>query len=59
MLTAIIIPFLLAVISLLLGGLIVGGWVMYRKFVKSEDCTNILKEIILTLHDNKELIKNS
>lgn len=56
MLSAILFAFLLSILAVILATVMIGAWLVYRKFIKSEDCNKILKEIILNYNDNKQKI---
>lgn len=56
MLTTILFAFLFSVLSVLVAGVMIGMWLIYRKFTQSVECYNMLENIIVKIHDNKDKI---
>lgn len=56
MLTTILFAFLFSFLSVLVAGVMIGMWLIYRKFTQSVECYNMLENIIVKIHDNKDKI---
>lgn len=57
MITSILFAFILSVLSVIVAGMIIGLWIIYRRFTQSADCYKMLENILIKIHENKYKLK--
>lgn len=57
MITSIIFAFILALLSIIIASMIIGLWIIYRRFTQSADCYKMLENILIKIHENRDKLK--